>query len=169
MVALDLGPLPAALRELVAHALAPGADCQEALEALTRHAATPGARTGPLLLVLAVLTVEDARRLVLHRLGDACREALDLLAEARALGAGHDALDRWVRRLLGSEEDREAALRRSLEGGSGEPARPTQMVELAHALLREGDTHTAKWLLRRAGCLATGNGSGVFELPRAAS
>jgi hypothetical protein len=162
----DLHGLPAELADKVAAALPDGADCEDALAAIETYVRRGGERTGNLLLVWAALTFEDARRLVLHRIGEAGTEALALIDEARRLGARGCALDALVTSIAGAlarEARRDAHLRRALDG---EPAKATELVELAHAMIRKAeDDRTAAWLLRRA-CGSNGPASGVFEVPK---
>jgi hypothetical protein len=170
MGSFDLEGLPGLLRAKIAAALPDGADCEDALLAIDGYLRGGGAKTPALLIAWAALTFEDARRLVLHRVAEAGGEALRLIEEARALGAqscdAHIELEARIAEALDREARRDARLRRALDG---EPVKPTELVELAHAMIRTAeDDRTACWLLRRACGTSNGPASGVFEVPKRA-
>lgn len=125
--------------------------CEEAISALESSLAE--ARSPIILVALAAVMYREAEALVLTRLSFASERALELIAEALALGvcATSDilALEAKARRSLELERAREAALLRSTIRGS---AKATEVAELADRLMSRGDDdELAAELLRRAG------------------
>lgn len=137
--ALELDRLPAALRPLVARGLTDDELRPEVIDLLRDHLACFDEREPDVLVALAVLRYRDAAEVMLHELGAASREALELVEEAR-LGVDRPALDA-LRAQLERSVARERARERRLSDLALDPtlARPTELIELAHLVLARGD------------------------------
>ena len=175
--ALELDRLPAALRPLVARGLTDDGLRPDVIDLLRDHLACFDERAPDVLVALALLVYRDAAEVMLHELGAASREALDLVAEAQAM------VERPALGDLRAQLERTVARERARERRLHDLAlaRPTELIELAHLLVTRGedDGRAADLMtaadLRERGLLRVRppersfsvEQSGVFQAPRA--
>ena len=179
--ALELDRLPAARDEGTQRGLTDDGLRPDVIDLLRDHLACFDERAPDVLVALALLVYRDAAEVMLHELGAASREALDLVAEAQAMVERPALGD--LRAQLERTVARERARERRLHDLALDPAlaRPTELIELAHLLVTRGedDGRAADLMtaadLRERGLLRARppersfsvEQSGVFQAPRA--